>query len=209
MPDCPTEPGGGSRLRRARAASSAATVADQPLSSGESGKPARSLAWREGVHRQYAVRHRGRLVQRDPGQAVGHRLAHVVEVGRLAPDDHAQRDHRVEAGGPGPARPRAARPSRPPVRRSPRLTPHALAAASARSTIWSTRSACQRVATMPSESPAASTVGRSGSPKPAISSPTPRQWSPGRPAGGPSGRAWCVGSAGSPGAAARAATPAR
>src|SRR3954447_13796753 len=53
-------------------------------------------------------------------------------------------------------------------RTSTEVTPHALAASCARSTMWSTRSACQREPTMPTVSPSASTVLRCGSPKPAM-----------------------------------------
>src|SRR5215467_6521004 len=48
------------------------------------------------------------------------------------------------------------------------VTWHAFAAASARSSICSVRSACQRVTAMPSRSPDASTVYSFGEPKPAI-----------------------------------------
>src|SRR5256885_11146758 len=51
--------------------------------------------------------------------------------------------------------------------------PHALAAASERSSSWSVISWCQRLATTPSVSPAASTVDRSGEPYPAMYSGQP------------------------------------
>ena len=177
-----------------------------PRPSREAGPVAGLL---EGVDGEHAVRHRGRLVQRDPGQPVGDRAADVVEVGGLAADHHAQRDHRVVAAGQRLGHHRQldrARPPGPPRRRRPR-TP---------SPPPGPARPCGRPGRRASGWPRCPASARRPPPwtdlalrSPAMSGQTLPRPGRGRRAGGPSGPAWCAGSARSPGAAAPAAARGR
>ena len=64
------------------------------------------------VRGEHAVGDRGRRVQRHPGQALGHRVAHVVEMRCLAADHHAQAPPRRRGWRPVPV-PRPGSRSRP------------------------------------------------------------------------------------------------
>ena len=197
---------------------SAARQASAPLSSAAPGPPERATRLLAGVAGEHAVADRGALVQRDPGQPGGHRVADVLEVRGAAADHHAQRDDGVVARGPAPGRPPAARPCPAPAPRSgarrrpcPRWPAPAPAARRRcrRASWWRPRPAATR-------SRPGSPAG-TGRPSPLIAltltAPSRqrrrRRTRPGRAGRGPSGRAWCAGSAGSPGWRAPAAGPAR
>ncbi len=85
--------------RSTSAVSSAATTASQPLSSVLPIQPAPVAGLLQGVTGEHPVANRFAGVEGDPGQPVGHRVTHVLEVRRAAPDHRAQAGHGVVAAG--------------------------------------------------------------------------------------------------------------